>query len=83
MELTEVLSNGADPTVDEAALRAWDWKAALAADERSIPWLARKTHRSDRAVYGYSRGEFVPPLEWLAKAAAVLGGPVDESPDGA
>ena len=58
---------------DEAELRAWDWRAALKADERSIPWLAKRTSKSQRTVYGYSRGELVPPLAWLREAAAVLG----------
>ena len=60
------------PQSDEAELRAWDWKAALKADERSIPWLAKRTSKAQRTVYGYSRGELVPPIEWLREAAAVL-----------
>lgn len=66
MDLPELLPN------DEAELRAWDWRAALKADERSIPWLARRTGKSVRTVYGYSRGEFPIPLSWLRDAAAVL-----------
>lgn len=62
----------AEDLQDEAALRAWDWRADLKADERTIPWLARRTNRAQRTVYGYSRGEIVPPLEWLRSAAAVL-----------
>lgn len=60
-------------TQDEAELRAWDWRAALKADERSIPWLAKRTSKAQRTVYGYSRGELVPPLAWLREAAAILG----------
>ena len=67
MDYTEDLPN------DEAELRAWDWRAALKADERSIPWLARRTNKAQRTVYGYARGELVPPLAWLREAAAVLG----------
>jgi hypothetical protein len=68
MTYTEDLQRPAD----EAELRAWDWKADLYADERSIPWLARRTGKAQRTVYGYSRGEIVPPLAWLRDAAAIL-----------
>jgi hypothetical protein len=59
-------------TQDEAELRAWDWRAALRADDRTIPWLARQTDRAQRTVYGYAYGTATPPLEWLQAAARVL-----------
>lgn len=58
----------------EAQLRAWDWQAALKADERSIPWLARKTNKSQRSVYAYAYGEARPSLDWLRAAYRVLNG---------
>lgn len=59
--------------LSEDELRAWDWRAALAADDRSIPWLARKTDRSDRTVYSYAYEQRRPPIAWLRSAAQVLG----------
>ena len=60
----------------EQQLRSWDWQADLRSDERSIPWLARKTGKSQRAVYSYAYGESRPSLEWLRDAYRVLkGGP--------
>jgi hypothetical protein len=58
----------------EARLRAWDWIAALKADERSIPWLARKTGKPQRTVYAYSYGEVTPSLQWLRDAFRALNG---------
>lgn len=60
----------------EAQLRAWDWKADLRSDERSIPWLARKTGKPQRTVYAYSYGQVRAPLEWLRDAYRVLKGGV-------
>jgi hypothetical protein len=57
----------------EADLRAWDWRAELRAQERSVPWLARHTHRSDAMVYKYSSGKLPTPVRWLREAARVLG----------
>jgi hypothetical protein len=58
----------------EARLRAWDWMAALKADERSIPWLARKTGKSQRSIYAYSYGQATPSLAWLRDAYRALNG---------
>lgn len=57
----------------DAELRAWDWRADLKAEERGIPWLAKRTGRSMSAVYKYAYGVLPTPIEWLRKAAAVLG----------
>lgn len=59
------------PTEDE--LRAWDWLAELKRQERSIPWLARHTQRSQHSVYQYANGRQPTPLVWLEQAAIVLG----------
>jgi hypothetical protein len=72
MTLTE-LAQSPTPDPEEADLRSWDWLAALRAEERYIPWLAKRTSRAQRTVYGYARGELVPPLDWLREAAVVLG----------
>ena len=56
------------------ALREWDWEADLKREERTIPWLARKTGKSQRSVYSYRYGQARPPLEWLAAAFRVLNG---------
>lgn len=58
---------------EEASLRGWDWRATLKAEERTIPWLARKTSRAQTTVYRYSYGTLTPPLEWLRAAARALG----------
>jgi hypothetical protein len=58
----------------ENQLRAWDWRADLKADERSIPWLARKTGAPQRTVYAYAYGEVRPPLSWLREAYRILKG---------
>lgn len=57
----------------EADLRAWDWRAELHRQERSIPWLARRTGRSDGMVYKYGNGVLPAPIGWLREAARVLG----------
>ncbi len=53
-------------------LRAWDWRAELQRQQRSIPWLARQTDRADQTVYRYSWGREKPTIEWLRKAAEIL-----------
>lgn len=58
----------------EAQLRSWDWRADLKADERSIPWLARKTGKPQRTIYAYAYGEVHAPLDWLRDAYRVLKG---------
>jgi hypothetical protein len=57
----------------DADLRAWDWRAELRAQERSVPWLARRTNRSDQMVYKYALGRLPTPIAWLRDAARVLG----------
>ena len=54
-------------------LREWDWLAELRAQERSMPWLARRTGKSDQMVFAYGRGRANPPIEWLRSAALALG----------
>lgn len=66
MELPEV-------TPDSVDLRAWDWRAELRSQERTLTWLARKTNRPKRTVYAYSSGQIPPPLQWLTDAARALG----------
>jgi hypothetical protein len=58
------------PTDD---LAGWDWLAELRRQERSIPWLARHTDRSQHSVYQYANGNRPTPREWLKVAAIVLG----------
>lgn len=67
MDLPEVQQD------DEAELRAWDWRAELKAQDRSIPWLARQTDRQQNTVYKYAWGELTPKVEWLRAAARALG----------
>lgn len=49
------------------------WLTVLREQGRTIAWLADKTGRPRRSIYGYRRGEARPTAEWLAKASAVLG----------
>jgi hypothetical protein len=58
---------------DQSPLREWDWRADLRAQERTIPWLARKTDRAQSTVYAYAYGTVRPSLSWLEEAARVLG----------
>jgi hypothetical protein len=53
-------------------LEGWDWHAELKRQERSIPWLARQTDRSQHTVYQYAGGHRPTPVEWLGKAWTVL-----------
>lgn len=65
----------AEPTIkrrDPLDLLAWDWRAALKREERSLSWLARHTERSESAVNKYARGVLTPPLDWLRAAAIAL-----------
>lgn len=55
-------------------LRAWDWYADLVLEERSIPWLARKTGKSQRSVYSYKYKQARPSDDWLRDAYRVLRG---------
>ena len=50
-----------------------DWRTALTEQGRTLRWLAGKTGKSPRTVYAYSRGDLVPPAEWLASASVALG----------
>lgn len=70
MELTEL----DQMTSIERKLREWDWFADLVLEERTIPWLARKTGKSQRSVYSYKYGEARPSTEWLRDAYRVLRG---------
>jgi hypothetical protein len=58
------------PTVVD--LDAWDWKAELKRQERSMEWLARRTQRSVQTVYSYSQGRLTPRRVWLEMARSVL-----------
>lgn len=49
------------------------WRTALTEQGRTLRWLARQTGKSPRTVYAYSRGDLIPPAEWLAEASRVLG----------
>lgn len=51
----------------------FDWLTALREQRRTRRWLADQTGKSRRTVYAYSRGDLVPPAEWLAAAERVLG----------
>ena len=61
-----------EPFTDDD-LRAWDWRADLKADERTIPWLARQTGRAQNTVYLYAWGKATPTIEWLREVARILG----------
>ena len=53
------------------------WRTVLVEQGRTLRWLALHTGKSPRTVYGYSRGELVPPAEWLARVSQVLGEEVE------
>lgn len=50
-----------------------DWRTTLIDQGRTLRWLALATGKSPRTVYAYSRGDLVPPAEWLATVSAALG----------
>ncbi len=50
-----------------------DWRTVLREQGRTFRWLAVQTGKSPRTVYAYSRGDLVPPPEWIAAASLVLG----------
>jgi predicted transcriptional regulator len=49
------------------------WLTVLREQGRTIAWLADRTGRPRRSIYGYRRGEARPTAEWLRKASEVLG----------
>ena len=63
----------AEPTRATIDLATWDWRAELRAQERSVPWLAKRTDRAQQTVYNYGSGVYPTPIEWLRQAAIVLG----------
>lgn len=50
----------------------YDWRAALIADRRTLAWAADMTGKSRRTVYAYSRGDLVPPTEWIERVRRLL-----------
>lgn len=53
-----------------------DWRTVLNEQGRTIRWLAGKTNRPPRTVYGYSQGTLKAPADWLAEVSLILGVPV-------
>jgi predicted transcriptional regulator len=53
-----------------------DWRTVLREQGRSMAWLADRTGKPRRAVYGYSQGDMTPPADWLDKVEELLGVPV-------
>lgn len=49
------------------------WRTVLREQGRTLRWLAAQTGKSPRTVYAYSRGDLVPPAEWIAAASVALG----------
>lgn len=50
-----------------------DWRTVLREQGRTLRWLAGQTGKSPRTIYAYSRGDLVPPAEWITAAARALG----------
>ena len=50
-----------------------DWRAVLTEQGRTLRWLALNTGKSPRTVYAYSRGDLVPPAEWIVAVSLLLG----------
>jgi hypothetical protein len=57
----------------DIALRAWDWRAELRQQGRSVGWLARQTNRAESTVYKIAGRQMVPSIAWLEDVARVLG----------
>ena len=49
------------------------WRTTLREQGRTLRWLAIQTGKAPRTVYAYSRGELVPPAEWIAAARRAMG----------
>ena len=52
------------------------WRTVLYEQGRTLRWLAVQTGKAPRTVYAYSRGDLIPPDEWLAAVSELLGVPV-------
>jgi predicted transcriptional regulator len=50
-----------------------DWRATLKEQGRTMAWLADNTGKSRRTVYAYSRGQLIPPAQWIADVSRLLG----------
>jgi predicted transcriptional regulator len=50
-----------------------DWRTVLREQGRTFRWLADQTGKSRRTVYAYSRGDLVPPAEWITDVSRLLG----------
>jgi lambda repressor-like predicted transcriptional regulator len=57
-----------------------DWRSALREQGRTLRWLAVQTGKSPRTVYAYSRGDLVPPVEWVDAAKRAMGIEIEEVP---
>lgn len=57
----------------ETASTLTDWRTVLRQQGRTMRWLAIQTGKAPRTVYAYSRGDLVPPAEWIAAVSRVLG----------
>jgi hypothetical protein len=57
---------------------AQQWRTTLQEQGRTLRWLAIQTEKSPRTVYAYSRGELVPPPEWIDAAKRAMG--IEEVP---
>jgi predicted transcriptional regulator len=49
------------------------WRTVLDEQGRQLRWLADQTGKSRRTVYAYSRGDLIPPDEWLEAVSELLG----------
>lgn len=56
-----------------ADLAAWDWRAELDAQGRSLAWLARQIGARERTVYSWSAGQRTMPMAVRRDVASVLG----------
>lgn len=67
------MTTAAAPPTD-AELLAWDWRAELRAQGRTIVWLAGRTGRPQNTVYAWAYGNRSAALPWLRLAYAELMG---------
>lgn len=49
------------------------WREVMREQGRKLPWLARKTGKSESTIDAYAYGKIKPSDEWLERVSDLLG----------
>lgn len=60
-------------TVDETPELRLPWREVMKEQGRKMPWLARRTGKSESTIDAYAYGKLTPPQAWLDKVSDLLG----------